>query len=253
MPAHPPADLFGAPIRQGGRMVRLAGPGDMEAVLALRARAFRGGAEDRDDFDADSLHLWVGPEAGPVQATLRLRRHADAGALLGGYAARFYDLAAMAGAGGEVLELGRLCTEPGAGSPDLLRLLWAGVARLALATGAARLIGCTSFHTIDAAALDPAWALLAARHQGPAALTPGRKAAEIRPFEALRAPPDPAAAARLPGLLRAYLSMGGWVSDHAVIDRDLGTCHVFTCVEIATMPEARRRLLAQMGGPSGAA
>lgn len=246
----PQPDLFGAPIALGGRVVRLAGAGELEAVLALRSRAFRGGAEDRDDFDADSLHLWVGAPGGKVQATLRLRRHGDAAALLAGYAARTYDLAAMARAGGETLELGRLCTEPGVGDGDLMRLLWAGVARLALSIGVARLIGCTSFHGTDAEAFDPAWALLKARHLGPADLAPGRKAAVIRGFEQVTAEPKPEATLMLPGLLRAYLAMGGWVSDHAVIDRDLGTCHVFTCVEIDRMPPSRKRALSHLATAS---
>ncbi len=239
-------ELFGAPIHVAGREVRLAGPADMQEVMALRARAFRGGAEDRDAFDTDCLHLWVGRAGGPLAATVRLRRHSDAPALLAGYAARAYDLTAMAGAGGEVLELGRLCADKGAGDANLLRLLWAGVARLALATGAARLIGCTSFHTTDAASLDAAWALLAARHLGPEDLRPGRKSDEIYGFETVTMPPDPGAVALMPGLLRAYLAMGGWVSDHAVVDRDLGTCHVFTCVEIDRMPAARKRVMTTM-------
>jgi hypothetical protein len=37
--------------------------------------------------------------------------------------------------------------------------------------------------------------------------------------------------------------MGRWVSDHAVIDHDLGTLHVFTGVEIAAIPPARARAL----------
>ena len=250
MPSATHPDLFGAPILVAGREVRLAAPGDMDAILALRARAFRDGAEDRDAFDADCLHLWVGRAEGRLAATVRLRRHSDAQALLAGYAATVYDLTAMAGAGGEVLELGRLCAEPGAGDTNLLKLLWAGVARLALATGCARLIGCTSFHTTDAASLDAAWALLAARHQGPEGLRPGRKAGEVYGFETITTPPNPGATALMPGLLRAYLAMGGWVSDHAVVDRDLGTCHVFTCVELDRMPPRRRRVMTQMAGGS---
>ena len=33
---------------------------------------------------------------------------------------------------------------------------------------------------------------------------------------------------------------------HLVIDPDLGTCHIFTCVEIETMPEARKRVFLRM-------
>ena len=56
----------------------------------------------------------------------------------------------------------------------------------------------------------------------------------------------PEGQAMLPQLLRAHLSMGGWVSDHAVVDRDLGTSHVFTCVEIDAMPPARTRTLSAL-------
>ena len=36
----------------------------------------------------------------------------------------------------------------------------------------------------------------------------------------------------LPPLLKFYLRLGGKVSDHAVIDRDLDTLHVFTFVDL---------------------
>jgi hypothetical protein len=37
--------------------------------------------------------------------------------------------------------------------------------------------------------------------------------------------------------------MGGWVSDHAVVDADLDTLHVFTGLEIRAVPPGRARLL----------
>ena len=37
--------------------------------------------------------------------------------------------------------------------------------------------------------------------------------------------------------------MGGWVSDHAVIDRDLDTLHVFTGLAIAAIPPHRAAAL----------
>ncbi|HPD91845.1 MAG: GNAT family N-acetyltransferase [Rhodobacter sp.] len=244
-----PDSPFGPPIVRGGWSVRLATPEDMPAILLLRARAFRGGSEDGDAHDAASLHLWVGtPGQGP-RATVRLRVHPDGAALLGGYAAGHYDLRALAASGGVTLELGRLCTA-GAGAAtdsatgaggDLLRLVWAGVARLVQRSGAARLVGCTSFPTTDTAALAPAWAYLAARAAAPAERRPQRKAPETHPFPPASGSVDAAAVALLPPLLRAYLAMGGWVSDHAVVDRDLGTCHVFTCVEVDRLPPARRR------------
>ena len=52
----------------------------------------------------------------------------------------------------------------------------------------------------------------------------------------------------MPPLLRTYLMMGGWVSDHAVMDRQLGTMHVFTGVEIKAIPPARARALRALAG-----
>ena len=56
----------------------------------------------------------------------------------------------------------------------------------------------------------------------------------------------PAAAASL-YLVKSVVSLTGpawgWVSDHAVVDRDLGTLHVFTGLEVRAVPHARARLL----------
>jgi hypothetical protein len=48
--------------------------------------------------------------------------------------------------------------------------------------------------------------------------------------------------------LRTYLLMGGWVSDHAVVDNDLNTLHVFTGLEIKGIPASRKRLLRATAG-----
>jgi len=49
--------------------------------------------------------------------------------------------------------------------------------------------------------------------------------------------------ASLPPLLRSYLAMGGWVSDHAVVDENMNSLHVFTGLDISAIPPARARLL----------
>ncbi len=48
---------------------------------------------------------------------------------------------------------------------------------------------------------------------------------------------------RMPPLLRTYLAMGGWISGHAMIDRDLNTVHVFTGLGIASMSPSRAGIL----------
>ena len=107
------------------------------------------------------------------------------------------------------------------------------------------LFGCSSFEGADWPAHAPALALLR-NHLAPAQWMPGPKAAEIFDFASqLRETPVDLRAAMqsLPPLLRTYLAMAGWVSDHAVLDRALDTLHVFTAVEIAKIPPARARAL----------
>ena len=65
-----------------------------------------------------------------------------------------------------------------------------------------------------------------------------RYAARLR-----RKPDTKKAMLRMPPLLRTYLIMGGWVSDHAVLDRQMNTLHVFTGLEIGAIPDSRKRLL----------
>ena len=62
-------------------------------------------------------------------------------------------------------------------------------------------------------------------------------------------PSDPKQAlAQMPPLLRTYLGMGGWVSDHAVIDTQMNTLHVFTGLEIAKIPASRAQALRAVAG-----
>lgn len=244
-------DAFGPPIRQGAWEIRPAAASEMAALSELRGLAFRGGGADGDTFDARCLHLWLEERValpGVPLATVRMQLHPE-GELGQGYAAQFFDLTALAQAPGPALELGRLCVHPDHQTPDTMRLIWAGLTRVVSATGAARLIGCTSFTGTEPGAFDAALCLLAARHLGPEGQRPRARVRGAVGFaDRATQPPGPQALVQLPPLLRAYLSLGGWVGGDLVVDRDLGTCHVFTCVEIATMPERRKKLLRALAG-----
>lgn len=88
------------------------------------------------------------------------------------------------------------------------------------------------------------------RHLAPKRWLPRVKAPQVFRFaRALRLrKPDPRRAmAAMPPLLRSYLAMGGWVSDHAVVDRQLDTLHVFTGLEIRAIPPERAKLLRAVG------
>ncbi len=243
-------------MRRGGLVAQLLDGAAAEGrIAALRGACFRGGP-GRPDFDAvDSIcrHLVISRRtaAAPPVACLRILPLASGQELGRSYAARHYDLAGLAGLQGAMLEVGRFCIAPGAPpDPDIPRLAWAALARLSLDAGAAWLLGCTSFPGTDPEPFREAFALLAARHRLPPPLAPGHRAPETVPLAGPGAQlADPRRArARIPALLRSYLAMGAMVSDHAVIDRDLGTLHVFTLLDIARMPPARRRALTALAG-----
>lgn len=244
------------PIRRGRYLARLAdGPADMARVQALRWAAFLGGRGltdpsgggsrlDQDRFDARCLHLLVedatsGPDAPPL-ATFRLMLMQDARQAAQSYSAQFYGLAPMAALDGPVAELGRFCARPGLSDPDVLRLAWGALARLVADARAGWLFGCSSLPGADPVMHRAALSALGQGHMGPPHLRPLRAAPETVD---LGAGEGAASMAGVPPLLRSYLSLGGWVSDHAVIDRRLDTMHVFTALDVAAIPPARRRLL----------
>lgn len=214
---------------------------DSAAALSLRAICFRNGASDADALDATCDH-WtvVDGTTGETVAAFRILLIPDAAGLGGSYSARFYDLSRLATLSGPYLELGRFCLHPDRHDPDILRLAWAGLTRIVDGQGVQLLFGCSSFHGTDPAPHLDALAQLS-RHIAPPDRAPQRRAGAL---DLPTHSPDPKRAlAAMPPLLRTYLAMGGWVSDHAVIDRDLHTLHVFTGVEIARIPPARARLL----------
>ena len=226
---------------EAGRWTVRTGAAAEADALALRARVFRGGADDRDAFDGAAIHLAIRDADGPA-ACARLTV-LQGPAIAGGYTGRSYDLRGFADAFHVAVEVGRVALAPGRDDPDLPRLLLAVMARAVLDHGAQALFGCASFP----GAVPDAGALRALRdHVAPEAWRPGARARETVALADLPAAP----AAPLPPLLRGYLSLGARVSDHAVIDRDLGTTHVFAGLPVAAIPAPRRALLARMLEPA---
>jgi putative hemolysin len=189
---------------------------------------------------------------GRLACTFRLLPLRDGAGIGDSYAAQHYDLGALAAFAGPLLEMGRFCIDPDLHDADILRVAWGALTRHVDATGARLLFGCSSFPGTDTSRFLDAFAILRDRHLAPACWRPGAKAAEVFPFACAGAVPETPDARRavkaMPPLLRTYLAMGGWVSDHAVVDRDLGTLHVFTGLEVAAIPPARARALRAVAG-----
>ena len=237
-----------APARHRVRRAETAA--DLEAVQRLRHLCFRGSDAglDQDAFDPRCAHVMIEAEDG-LAGCFRLLLMASGREAEKCYSAQFYGLAALACFDGPVAELGRFCIHPKAqGDPDILRLAWGALAGFVEANGVRMLIGCSSFEGVDPGRYGDAFALLRARYLAPEAWRPEVTAPEVVRFADAGTPELKPALAQMPPLLRSYLTMGGRVSDHAVIDRDLGTLHVFTGLEIAAMRPERLRALRALAG-----
>ena len=253
-------------LQHGRYRARIASAAtDIEATQRLRYRLFRGpsaggqndkAALDRDRFDPLCDHMMIEDIAsGRLVCCYRLLRFDTASAVLESYAGQFYGINRLAHQPGPMAEMGRFCLDMGQPDPDVMRLAWAAMAAWVDGAGVKRLLGCASFSGCVPATYLPAFALLRARHLGPDSLLPDVKADEVFAFGAAlpNQVPDQVAGLRaMPPLLRSYLAMGGWVSDHAVIDRELNTLHVLVVLEIEAIPKARAAALRALAHPKTA-
>ncbi|NNK77435.1 MAG: GNAT family N-acetyltransferase [Litoreibacter sp.] len=247
-------------VQTGKYAVRFAQTGD-DLIVAQRLRhlSFRDGQNtssnaptdleslDADAFDDVCRHVLVEEAVtGKLVCCFRLLTLEDGQTIERSYSAQYYELSALKDFSGPMIEMGRFCIHPDHKDPDILRVAWGAMAEYVDEVGAEMLFGCSSFAGIEEAEYLDAFSLLKDRHLAPKRWLPRVKAPRVFPFARrlrLRRPDLKAAMRAMPPLLRTYLLMGGWVSDHAVVDRDLNTLHVFTGLEIKAIPPARARLL----------
>jgi L-ornithine Nalpha-acyltransferase len=234
-------------VRFESLQVRLAqNAADIDAAQALRYRVFyeEMGAQpsremaarrrDFDRYDADCDHLLVIDHArGAVAGTYRLIRRPAAARHGGFYSAAEYDLGPLPDYPGEILELGRSCTDAAARSGPAAKLMWRGIAAYVFHYRIEVMFGCASLAGTDPDALALPLSYLHHFHRAPDALraraVPDRYVAMDRmPKEAI----DPAKAqALLPPLIKGYLRLGGFVGDGAVIDHPFNTTDVAIVVK----------------------
>ncbi len=230
-------------FRMGRYGVRQAGSdADIVACQQLRYRCFFGcEGLDAESYDQTCDHLMIA-DGGRLVATCRIRV-VDGGDLAQTYGGARYDLRRLADFGAPMLELGRFCIAPGAQDGDVLRLLWGVLTQVVDARRIGLIFGCASFEGVDPGPYRAVFQRLADRHLAPPEIAPGIRAQEVVRLDAVSSGSD---RAPMPPLLRSYLGMGGWVSDHAVIDREMQTLHVFTGLEMAKVPARRAAALRAM-------
>ncbi|MBR9762608.1 MAG: GNAT family N-acetyltransferase [Rhodobacteraceae bacterium] len=241
-------------LKKGRYAARIAiSPEDIRAAQHLRALCFLGDADlpDADQFDQVCAHILVEDQRdGTLVCCFRMLPLAAGAEISRSYSAQYYELSGLESFEGPMVEMGRFCIHPERRDPDILRVAWGAMTAYVDRNGVEMLFGCSSFKGTDAAAYLDAFAMLKEKHLGPKRFLPRVKAPKVFRFaQKLRRKPDvKRAMLGMPPLLRTYLLMGGWVSDHAVVDPKMNTLHVFTGLEIGAIPPARKRLLRAVAG-----
>lgn len=158
-----------------------------------------------------------------------------------------FDLSRLKASGRRLLELGRSCVHRDMRGGAAMFLLWNGLAEYVLERRIEVMFGAASFHGTDVAALAQPLSLLHHFHRAPDALrvTPqpcsGPHGSSQRMDLLTEAQVDRVAAmAGIPALIKAYLRLGGFVSDGAWIDRDFNTIDVCLVMDTARMSVKHR-------------
>lgn len=165
-----------------------------------------------------------------VVGTYRLLRQSVADRAFGFYTAGEFDIDPLIARHRHLnfLELGRSCVLKPYRDKRTVELLWHGIWAYVLAHRIDVMIGCASLEGVDPEQLRLPLSYLHHFHAAPAewaagALPERRASFDLMPKEEI----DLRAALRtLPPLIKAYLRLGAYIGDGAVVDREFGTTDV---------------------------
>ena len=188
---------------------------------------------DVDEFDEFCDHLVVRHDpTGEIVGCYRMlspERAREAGRL---YSDGEFDLSALSGIRGALVETGRSCVHPDHRTGAVVGLVWAGIARYMLLSGHEWLAGCASVPLHDGGELAAGvWDTVSRRNYAPAGY---RVSPRIRWNVA--AAPRPAKAT-IPPLLRGYLRLGAWVCGEPALDEDFGVADFFVLLSMARVDQ----------------
>lgn len=163
----------------------------------------------------------------------------------GFYSASEFDLSAMlslAGAGLNILELGRSCVAPSFRAKQTVDLLWSGLGAYINYYSIDALMGCASFAGIDAQALAQPLSLLHHTRRTPEQWYV--RALPERYVDMNQIPEDEidfrSALRSIPPVLRGYYRAGCYIGDGAVIDHDFSTVDVFVLLPMHVLADRYR-------------
>ena len=225
---------------------------DILLAQQLRSLVFRKNTSvvDTDIFDDKCQHiLVVDKEKKKVVCVFRIMKLENGDEIEKSYSSQFYDLSELRKIANPLLEMGRFCIHPEYKTPDILVIAWATLINFVKKNKVSFIFGCSSFHGLEIKDHQDAFMFLRKNHLAPRKYKPYIKSPQIfnfsKHFKYKRQKNINLGIVNktLPPLLRYYLSLGGWVSDHAVMDFDLKTLHVFTGLNIKSIPSKRMKFL----------
>jgi len=153
-----------------------------------------------------------------------------------------FDLSTLLHAGRRLLEIGRSCVHRDMRGGAGMFLLWNALAEYVLERGIEVMFGAASFHGTDVTALARPLSYLHHFHAAPPSLTV--KARPLHRVEMNLLPVTDLDRARdmalVPPLIKAYLRLGGYVSDGAWVDQSFNTTDVCLVMDTATMSAKHR-------------
>ncbi len=254
---------------------------DREAACRLRFRVFNielgEGLDssyetglDMDRYDAICEHLLVEDKvSGRVVGTYRMQSGETAKRNLGYYSEQEFSLGPYEPLRPGILELGRASIDREHRTPEVLMLLWRGIAQYATDMGLRYLLGCSSLNSNDPAEGWQMYRLLEnfrvpaefeTRPTAAYACLPGScdsaqqsMDAQPSPCEADRSHSDDSAAApvhaavKVPKLLKTYLAIGARIAAPPAWDREFRTIDFLTLLDLNLLSTAaRHRFLAPL-------
>jgi putative hemolysin len=246
----------------GAYRLRLAEtPGDRRAACRLRFLVFNlelgKGLEssyktglDQDQFDLCCEHLLVEESAtGRVVGTYRMQSGSTAAQNAGYYSGQEFVLAPYEPLRASILELGRAAVDREHRTPEVLTLLWRGIAQYASGLGLRYLLGCSSMNSDNPVEGRQMYCQLQRFRVAPEF--------ETVPTEAFICPAEPngpgepqshprnglpAQEMKIPKLLKTYLALGARIAAPPAWDREFGTIDFLTLLDLESLsPSVRAR------------
>ena len=221
---------------------------------------------DTDRFDLCCEHLLVEDKladnpARRIVGTYRMQSGTTAERNLGYYSEQEFSFACYEPLRAGILELGRASIDREHRTPEVLTLLWRGIAQYATDMGLRYLIGCSSINSNDPAEgwqmyrqlehyrVPPEFETVpTAAYACPIDLSEPERVHESEYAQPSPSISDPAATqTKVPKLLRTYLAIGARIGGPPAWDREFGTIDFLTLLDLKLLSaSARNRFLAPL-------